>query len=110
MKATTTILTLFLFACLSARGVNEKLRIDELGKVGVGTATPSTKLEVNGALTIANLGETEAPKAGTIKFDGKDFRGGLGFPSRSASGRPRPCGLHLRQSHGQGPAVGRNGT
>jgi len=83
MKAITTTLTLFLFACLSAHGANEKLRIDELGKVGVGTATPSTKLEVNGALTIGDVGETEAPKAGTIKFDGTDFLGYDGSSWRS---------------------------
>ena len=83
MKAITTTLALTLFACLPAHGANEKLRIDELGKVGVGTATPSTKLEVNGALTIGDVGETEAPKAGTIKFDGKDFLGYDGSSWRS---------------------------
>ena len=83
MKAITTTLALTLFACLPAHGANEKLRIDELGKVGVGTATPSTKLEVNGALTIGDVGETEAPKAGTIKFDGTDFLGYDGSSWRS---------------------------
>ena len=83
MKAITTTLALTLFACLPAHGANEKLRIDELGKVGVGTATPSTKLEVNGALTIGDVGETEAPKAGTIKFDGQDFLGYDGSSWRS---------------------------
>ena len=101
MKAITTTLALTLFACLPAHGANEKLRIDELGKVGVGTATPSTKLEVNGALTVGDVGQTESPKAGTIKFDGTDF---LGYDG--SSWRSRPCGLHLRQGHGQSPAMG----
>ena len=59
-----------------------KLRIDEIGKVGVGVVNPSTKLDVDGSITIGNLGETETPKAGTIKFENGDF---LGFDGSSGS-------------------------
>lgn len=52
-----------------------KLRIDEVGKVGVGVVNPSTKLDVDGSITIGNLNETETPKAGTIKFENGDFLG-----------------------------------
>lgn len=52
-----------------------KLRIDEKGFVGIGVQVPSTKLEVSGGVTMANLGSGETPKAGTIKFDDGDFMG-----------------------------------
>lgn len=44
------------------------MRISNGGNVGIGTTTPTEKLEVNGAIKI---GETSAatPAAGTIRFN-----------------------------------------
>ena len=46
----------------------ERVRIITNGNVGIGTTTPTEKLEVNGAIKI---GETSAatPTAGTIRFN-----------------------------------------
>jgi hypothetical protein len=82
MKSYTTFLFV-LTVSLNAQTNQPKLRIDALGNVGVGTTNPSTKLEVNGAMTVGDLGQTEAPKAGTIKFDGQDFLGYDGTSWRS---------------------------
>lgn len=60
-----------------------KLRIDENGKVGIGVANPSTKLEIDGSVTVGNVGVTESPKAGTIKFEDGDFMGFDGTSWRS---------------------------
>ena len=67
--------TLSLIAVAFLATAAYKLRIDENGFVGIGVQIPSTKLEVSGGVTLANLGSGETPKAGTIKFDGGDFMG-----------------------------------
>jgi hypothetical protein len=67
--------TLSLIAVAFLATAAYKLRIDENGFVGIGVQIPSTKLEVSGGVTLANLGSGETPKAGTIKFDGEDFMG-----------------------------------
>ena len=60
-----------------------KLRIDEDGKVGVGVTNPSTKLDIDGSVTVGSIGATESPKAGTIKFENGDFLGFDGTTWRS---------------------------
>ena len=57
---------------LSGDGGNEGLQVDANGNVGVGVATPSEKLELSGAIRIANsMGTTP----GTIRWTGTDFEG-----------------------------------
>ncbi len=43
--------------------------IDSTGNVGVGTATPGQKFEVNGAMKLAPVGAPASPSAGTIYYD-----------------------------------------
>ena len=43
--------------------------------MGVGVTNPSTKLDIDGSVTVGSIGATESPKAGTIKFENGDFLG-----------------------------------
>ncbi|MDB4539260.1 hypothetical protein N9231_02500 [Saprospiraceae bacterium] len=57
-----SFLILFFMICTYASGQN----------TGIGTTTPSEKLEVNGAI---KLGSTNQNNSGTIQWDGSDFKG-----------------------------------
>ena len=46
------------------------------GNVGIGTASPSQKLDVTGGLELGNV--TSAPTVGTIRWSGTDFEGYMG--------------------------------
>jgi len=54
-------------------GTNNGITIDVSGNVGIGTATPSQKLTVNGKLQIGD--DSSPPIAGTIKWNGSNFLG-----------------------------------
>ena len=53
-------------------GSNRKTVITDSGSIGVGTLSPSEKLEVNGALRVGN---TSTLNQGTIRWNGADFEG-----------------------------------
>jgi hypothetical protein len=88
------------FYTKSAAGTNvtEKMRITDVGNVGIGTANPNAKLDVNGSFylnrpaTMVDPGSTFAPITGTnnVKFVPSDFGVANGayinfmFPSNSA--------------------------
>lgn len=64
-----------------------RLTIATQGNIGIGTITPSQKLEINGAI---KLGNTVTPTNGTFRFNGTDFEGYAGgtwqsFTSTTAS-------------------------
>ena len=65
------------------------------GNVGIGTANPAAKLDINGPL---KLGSTEAAIAGTIRYTGSDFQGyvrGKWFSLTQAEGLVDP--MHIPQ-------------
>ena len=56
-------------------GSTAHMTIDTTGNVGVGSSSPSEKLEVNGAI---KLGTTTSTNAGTLRWDGTNFQGYIG--------------------------------
>lgn len=49
--------------------LDERMRIDEFGNIGIGTIAPSTTLHVSGTLRISNGGEAcDANRAGAIRY------------------------------------------
>ena len=70
-----------------------KMVIAPEGNVGIGTANPTTKLEVAGGV---NVGNTTVEKAGTIRWTGTDFEGFNGTVWVSLTGKsPPPEGMAL---------------
>ena len=59
---------------LSKDGDSEGIYADSTGKIGIGTATPSEQLEVEGAI---NLGNTDSMNTGTVRWNPatQDFEG-----------------------------------
>lgn len=54
----------------------EQVRIDNTGNVGIGTTTPAEKLEVAGAIKVADtLSSCSSSNAGAIKFVSPNFYG-----------------------------------
>jgi len=49
---------------------NEKFRVDTNGNIGVGTTSPSAKLDVNGSLKIASLAQQSLTENGYIQIGG----------------------------------------
>ena len=70
-------------ALQDSRG-NAVVQVAPDGKVGIGVASPSEKLELNGAILI---GTTTNSNSGTIRFEGDDFEGrtSAGWVSLTAS-------------------------
>jgi hypothetical protein len=62
-----------------------KMIIAPSGNIGMGTNSPSEKLDVNGAI---RLGTTTASNAGTLRYTGSDFEGYVGgeWKSLTATG------------------------
>lgn len=57
------------------------------GNVGVGTATPAERLEINGGLRVGN---STGSNAGTIRWDGTSFQGNTGSGWVNLSGSAAP--------------------
>ena len=64
-----------IFNTRSANVVAEKMRITANGNVGIGLATPTTKLNVSGTLRIASGAEAcDADRTGAIKYESGQFQ------------------------------------
>ncbi len=51
--------------------------LDWTGRVGIGTTNPLERLDVNGAIRLANTSNVSPGNEGTIRFTGEDFEGYL---------------------------------
>ncbi len=60
------------FYTSNAAALTERMRIDDSGNVGIGTAAPVEKLDVNGGVKIGN---TAGANAGTLRWTGLNFQG-----------------------------------
>jgi len=101
-----SILTMVILAyaiCVSAQAVG--LKVVASGHVGIGTANPVEKLEVDGALKI---GSTTTTNPGTIRFEGDCFQGydGTSWVDIGGSG----CGGGSGGGGGSACNVALNGT
>lgn len=67
---------------MSTNGV-EKMRVALNGNVGIGTTSPTEKLQVNGGIRI---GAATGNGAGTIRYTGSDFEGRVGSNWESLTG------------------------
>ena len=72
---------------LVAGGSGSKLYISPSGDVGIGTSNPAEKLHLAGAIVVAN-NANPVPKAGTIRWTGRDFEGFNGSRWVSLSSDP----------------------
>ena len=74
-----------LFKVNDGSSLIEAMRIDHLGRIGIGTASPLELLDVNGAI---RLGTTSNTNTGTIRWTGTDFEGRTiaGWVSLTAGG------------------------
>jgi hypothetical protein len=61
----------------------ERMRIDQTGRLGIGTSDPMEKLDVNGGV---RFGYTTGTNAGTIRWNGNDFEGYNGYSWKSLTG------------------------
>ena len=68
---------------------SKKIIVTDDGSIGVGTITPSEKIDVDGAIRIGN---TESRNEGTIRWTGKSFEGydGVEWISLAGSGGGSP--------------------
>ncbi len=73
-----------------------KALIVNTGNVGIGTTTPQTKLDVNGAIKIAALQGGFNPTNGMIAYDGTDFLGfNNGWKSLTTSNSVAGSGINI---------------
>ena len=82
---TITYTIVFSIICLFVQAQTVGLKVISTGDVGIGTATPIEKLDVNGAIKI---GTTTTANPGTIRFTGNCFEGydGLSWVALGGSG------------------------
>ena len=84
---------------------SEKMRITGDGKVGIGTLTPSTKLDVNGVVNAAEgiiLGNNTGTVDGTLRFNNGVFEGYTGTSWNSLEGNV----CHISESAPASASVG----
>ncbi|MCE9612850.1 MAG: formylglycine-generating enzyme family protein [Lentisphaerae bacterium] len=72
---------------------SEKMRITAAGNVGIGSPAPAERLDIAGAVKLANTANT-TPAAGTIRWTGTDFQGHNGQQWLSLT-VPTPAGMVL---------------
>jgi len=71
--STTSPLGSMLFFTANGSAPTERMRIDNAGNVGIGTAGPTAKLDVNGTVRVATLGAN--PPANTVCFSAANVLG-----------------------------------
>jgi hypothetical protein len=72
------------FSTRNSSGFGERLRINAFGNIGIGTTTPSEKLEIDGAINVG-INADLSPEAGTIRWNDNitDFEGYTGTQWKS---------------------------